>query len=302
MRNYLVGLIAASMLGWSGAAGGAELTFDFGSMKEGQVPEGFQSLVSGQGKPGDWRVVLEEVAPLLSVSPKAPVLTKKAVLAQVARDGTDEHFPLLVYTNEIFGDFTLTTRFKLVEGKEEQMAGIAFRMQDENNYYYIRASALGNSFAFFRYEKGQRVFGPIGSKVEITKGEWHEMKIECKGIDINGYVDGKHLTGLHQSTFARGRIGFWTKSDSVSYFAETRLVYVPLVVPAQVFVREAMKKYPRVMDLRVYVPGSTPDTARLVASKDEVADSAPDDDGKATAVKAIRKAASYYGKEKGTVI
>ena len=80
MRNYLVGLIAASMLGWSGAAGGAELTFDFGSMKEGQVPEGFQSLVSGQGKPGDWRVVLEEVAPLLSVSPNRTAVTGRQKL------------------------------------------------------------------------------------------------------------------------------------------------------------------------------------------------------------------------------
>src|SRR5438445_106256 len=174
---------------------GAELRFDFGDFKENQTPAGFRSAVTGQGKLGDWKVILDDVPPMLApLTTNLPpatvggVVTKRPVLAQLSQDPTDEHFPLLVYTNENFGDFTLTTRFKIVDGKEEQMAGVAFCVQDENNYCYIRASSLGSSFSFFIYQKGQRVSGPIGSKVEISRGEWHEMKIECKGNDINGYL------------------------------------------------------------------------------------------------------------------
>ena len=67
--------------------------------------------------------------------------------------------------------------------------------------------------------------------------------------------------------FTSGKIGFWTKSDSVSYFADTRLVYTPHEAPAQSLVREVVKKYPRLLGLQVYVPGKDPKTPRLLASK-----------------------------------
>src|ERR1041384_5131657 len=119
------------------AASAAELTFDFATDKAGEAPAGFRSVLAGHGEPGQWRVVLDEVPSLLSpFSPKAAGTGQRPVLAQVSRDKTDERFPMLIYEGESFGDFTLTTRFKLVEGAAEQMAGIAFRFVDERNYYY----------------------------------------------------------------------------------------------------------------------------------------------------------------------
>ena len=89
----------------------------------------------------------------------APVVARKAVLAQLAQDPTDEHFPLLIYEGETITDFTLTTRFKTVNGVVEQMAGIAFRIQNETNYYVVRASSLGNNVRFYKVVNGQR--GPL---------------------------------------------------------------------------------------------------------------------------------------------
>src|SRR6266496_3029694 len=123
--------------------GAAERAFDFGTMQENEPPPGFRSMVTGEGKAGNWRVMLDDVAPLLPPrSEKSPVVTKRAVLAQLSQDRTDEHFPLLVFEGETFWDFTFTTRFKTVSGTAEQMAGIVFRLQDETNYYVLRASAL----------------------------------------------------------------------------------------------------------------------------------------------------------------
>ena len=68
----------------------------------------------------------------------------------MSRDKTDERFPILVYDEETFADFTLTTRFKIVDGEVEQMAGIAFGILDDKNYSYVRASALGGTFSLFR--------------------------------------------------------------------------------------------------------------------------------------------------------
>ena len=217
----------------------AERKFDFSAVREGQTPPGFRSTVTGQGKPGDWRVIMDDVPSLLpALTPGARGVAKKAVLAQLAQDATDEHFPLLIYEGETMDDFTLTTRFKTVKGVMEQMAGIAFRIQNETNYYVVRASSLGNTFRFYKVLNGER--GPlVGPEVPIPSGVWHDLTVECKGNQIRCLLDGKELISATDKVnpFTSGKIGFWTKSDAVSYFADTRIVYTPHEAPAQALVR-----------------------------------------------------------------
>src|ERR1035437_5180097 len=77
---------------------GAEIKFDFSSFPTDQTPAGFRSTVAGEGKPGDWKVILDEVSPLLApLTTQSPVVTRRAVLAQLSREALDEHFPLLIY-------------------------------------------------------------------------------------------------------------------------------------------------------------------------------------------------------------
>ena len=277
----------------------AERTFDFSNSPENQTPSGFRSTVSGKGKPGDWKIIMDEVQPLLApLTPQAPAVARRPVLAQLARDKTDDHFPLLIFDDEAFGDFTLTTRFKLVDGSVEQMAGVAFRIQDEKNYCYVRASALGNTFYFFKFVNGELI-GPIGSKVEIAKGTWHDMTVECAGNKITCSLDGKVvIPQLQQDTFSRGKIGFWTKSDSVSYFANAKISYTPLEVPAQALVREMVKKYPRLLGLKLYVNSSAKPSPLLVASMDE---KEVGQTGEKTEQDVISQGSIYYGKTTGTV-
>ena len=296
MRNHFLWALALLTL----PAGAAERKFDFSAVGENHQPPGFRSTVTGQGKAGDWRIVMDEVPPLLQpITAQAPVVTKKAVLAQLAQDPTDEHFPLLIYEGETIGDFTLTTRFKTVKGVAEQMAGIAFRIQNETNYYVVRASSLGNTFRFYKVLNGQR--GPVvGPDVQIPAGVWHELVVECKGIQIRCRLNGKELiTATDQvNPFTSGKIGFWTKSDSVSYFADTRLVYTSHEAPAQSLVRQIVKKYPRLLGLQVYVLGDDPKTSRLLASKNtnEVARV-----GGKVEQDVIAQGTTYYGLEKESV-
>jgi len=278
----------------------AEHLFDFGVTHEGQTPAGFRSAVMGKGKPGDWQVLMDSVAPLMSpLSPSAPSVAKRPVLAQVAQDPTDEHFPMLIYEEENFGDFTLSTQFKTVKGAVEQMAGIAFRMQNETNYYVVRASSLGSTFRFYKVQDGVRG-PPVGPELPIPSGTWHELTVDCKGSQIRCLLDGKELINVSDKVNAleTGKIGFWTKSDSVSYFADARIVYVPFQPPAQKLVREFLKKYPRLLGIEIFVTGKEPGSTRLVACKDETALGRPG--GKAEAA-VIGKGQIYYGKEKNSV-
>src|SRR5213078_3369568 len=110
----------------------------------------------------------------------------------------------------------------------------------------------------------------IGSKVDIAKGTWHEMTVDCKGNKVTSSLDGKVvIPELQQDTFPKGKIGFWTKSDSVSYFADAKISYTPLEVPAQALVREVLKRYPRLLGLKVYVNSTGKKSPLLIASIDE---------------------------------
>jgi len=278
----------------------AEHKFDFSGVREDQPPPGFRSVVTGQGKPGDWRVIMDEVPSLMkSITPSAPSVAKKAVLAQLAQDPTDEHFPLLIYEGEVIDDFTLTTRFKTVKGVAEQMAGLAFRIQNATNYYVVRASSLGNNLRFYKVLNGER--GPvIGPSVPVPSGAWHELTVECKGNAIRCLLDGEELITATDKVnpFMSGRIGFWTKSDSVSYFADARLVYRRHEAPAQAFVRDVFKEYPRLLGLQVYVLGDDRKTARLLAGMNT--NEASQVGGKVER-DVIQQGTPYYGKTKQSV-
>jgi len=275
----------------------AERTFDFGEFHEGQTPPGFRSAVTGKGKPGEWKIILEDVPPLLPplTSQTAPPVTKHPVLAQLAQDPTDEHFPLLIFEDQTFGDFTLTTRFKTVKGVIEQMAGIAFHLQNESNYYVVRASSLGNTFRFYKVLDGQRG-PPVGPQVPVPDGVWHELGVECNGNQIRCLLDGKELISVTDKANAltSGKIGFWTKSDSVTYFCDTRIVYVPFESSAQKIVRDMLHKYPRLVSLKIYVSGKEPGRTRLIASGNE---SEVGQAGAKTEQEVIGRGETYFGKE-----
>jgi hypothetical protein len=294
MRNPLLWLLL--LASWPVVA--AERQLDFSDVPEGQTPPGFRSLVMGNGQPGNWKVVLDQVQTPLSLAPEAAALMRHGVLAQLAQDPGDEHFPMLVYEEDSFGDFTLVTRFKTVAGKAEQMAGIAFRLQNETNYYVVRASSLGKNFRFYKVLNGMR--GPlVGPEFPIPTGVWHDLKVECKGSDIHCSLDGKELISVTDKVnpFTSGKIGFWTKSDSVSYFSDTKVTYIPREATMQKLVQEMTRKNSHLLGLQVFVAGTEPGTTRMIASKDQ------GEIGRSGAVaerEVLKQGNIYYGKDKNS--
>lgn len=268
MSFRLVTLLA---LGWSCCAPrAAERFFDFSRLPEGKPPEGFVSTITGGGAPGEWKVVLAEAPTAFApLTPNAPRGGKSGVLAQLSTDATDERFPALVFDGEVFGDFTFTTKFKCVEGKAEQMAGVVFRYQDAQNYYVVRASALGNTFRFYKFVNGARS-APLGPEITIPRGVWHELTVECKGNQIRCLLNGKEtIPTLTDSSFPFGKLGFWTKSDSVSHFADAKVIYTPRETLAKVLIREAFAKKTSVVNVVIYMPTGPGQDLRVVASHDE---------------------------------
>jgi hypothetical protein len=113
-------------------------------------------------------------------------------------------------------------------------------------------------------------------------------------------LNGKELIAVSDKANAltSGKIGFWTKSDSVSYFSDTKIVYVPFEGSAQKIVREVLHKYPRLLGLKIYVLGKDPTRTRLIASGDVSELGSP---GAKTEQEVINRGETYFGKEKDVV-
>ncbi len=129
MQKFLLGFWLILAL----SAAGAEIKIDFGGLAAGQTPTNFHAVRAGGGSPGEWKIFMDEVPPLLApLSPQAPVLSRRAVMAQTGADPTDERFPMLIYDGETFKDFKLTTRFKIVSGiyRANGRRGVPFSKRD----------------------------------------------------------------------------------------------------------------------------------------------------------------------------
>jgi Fe-S cluster assembly iron-binding protein IscA len=290
-------LLAGVLLAWSAA--GAELRFSFSDYSAGATPTNFSSVRFGGGQPGTWKIVMDEVPPALTpLTTNAPVVTRRGVLAQTSQDLTDERYPILVYDGDVFRNFKFSTRFKIVSGVAEEMAGVVFRFQNVSNFYVARVSALGRNVRFYKVVNGVRS-DPLGPQVDLGAGGWHTLAVQCEGNQINLWLDDRPvMPALGDNSFAEGKLGFWTKSDSVSYFADAVVNYTPRIPGAQLMVNAVMQQEPRIMGLRVYTL-ATNGIPRVLASKEaaEVGQSGTDAEAAA-----IREGTVSFGRERGAVL
>jgi hypothetical protein len=109
-------------------------------------------------------------------------------------------------------------KFKPVAGKEDQAGGVIWRMQDANNYYIARANALEDNVTIYHTINGKRVaFKSINTKV--TSGVWHTLRVDFEGNKFTVTFDGNRVIEATDESFANaGKVGVWTKADSVTEF------------------------------------------------------------------------------------
>jgi hypothetical protein len=267
-----------ALAGFAAGASGEQFEFDWGLDTPGQCPPGFVSLVSGTGPPADWTVQEELVPPVLAAltSNGRENVAKRSVLGVQSPDLGEEHCPILLFTNEIFSDFTLTTRFKIAGGIIDPMAGVIFRAQDASNYYVVRASTEGN-LLWYRVVGGKayEMLG-IGVRLPMPKDTWRELRIECKGSGTRCFLDGKLVIppakpgaptdnlAINDTTFRSGKLGFWAKADTRCYFVDSAVDYTEKVPFVEVAMGEVARKF-HPLELAVYAD-KTPKAPVVVAT------------------------------------
>ena len=183
------------------------ITLDFEQDPVESPPAGFSFARTGEGRPGRWMVVSDKGAP-----------SGVKVLAQMDADPSDYRFPVAVANVPVAKNLRLSVRCKSVSGQVDRAAGLVFRYEDENNYYVTRANALEGNVRLYRVVHGRRqqFAGWDGS---VKAGVWHTYQVEARGDHFEIFWDGQRVISANDKTFPKaGRVGVWTKADSVTYF------------------------------------------------------------------------------------
>jgi len=118
----------------------------------------------------------------------------------------------------------LSVKFKLIAGESDQIAGIAFGISPQAEYYYARYNTKDGNAALWRFENGARRRLLDGMEHEqLPLDTWHELRVEVRGTRVITTVNGKLRIEHTLPAPASGRVGFYTKRDSVTAFKDFRL-------------------------------------------------------------------------------
>jgi hypothetical protein len=217
-----------ALLGFAVAAFAAPIRVDVAQEKPGTEPSHFIPVV------GNWLVVQDGTKRVLMVDGRqwkkgqpAGGLAEKARLIYGSRheefiDNVKAfaYFPYAVAQGiEDFRDGDISMRFQVVDGQLDQCAGILFNLKPNGDYLTVRYNGKEDNLVLWTFNKGKRSFVKRGTEdMPLAMNQWHSMKVAIKGTKLEGYLNGKLLLEYTLAEPVTGKVGFWSKTDSVSYF------------------------------------------------------------------------------------
>lgn len=119
---------------------------------------------------------------------------------------------------EDFKEGEISLRFKPIAGKIDQAAGILFNVKPNGDYLTLRANALEENLVLFKYVKGKRSSVKWIKNTPTPSKQWQDLRLVVDGKNVKGYLNGKLYLEHSLSEPVSGKVGVWTKADSVTYF------------------------------------------------------------------------------------
>ncbi|HYL73610.1 MAG TPA: family 16 glycoside hydrolase [Bryobacteraceae bacterium] len=177
-------------------------TVNFDNLKTGAPPPGWTATKTGTGAP-KWTVENDGTAP-----------SKPNVLKQSGQ----ATYPVCIKDDTSLKDGYVEVKFKPISGKEDQAGGVIWRAKDSNNYYVARANALENNVTIYHTINGRRT-EKKRANMKVASNQWHTLRVDFQGNHFTVTLDGKKALEWDDSTITEaGKVGVWTKADSVTLF------------------------------------------------------------------------------------
>ena len=177
-------------------------TLNFDNLTIGTPPPGWTATKTGTGE-AKWTIERDDTAP-----------SKPNVLKQSGQ----ATYPVCIKDDTNLKDGFVEVKFKPIFGKEDQAGGVIWRAKDSNNYYIARANALEDNVAIYDTVKG-RCTERKRTSTKVASNQWHTLRVDFQRNHFTVTFDGKKAIEWDDATFTEaGKIGVWTKADSVTLF------------------------------------------------------------------------------------
>ena len=176
------------------------VTFDKADIDK--APAGWTATQTGTGA-AKWTVVRDDAAP------GGPYVLKQSGQAT---------YPLCLKNDTSLRDGFIEVKFKPISGKEDQAGGVVWRARDANNYYIARANALENNVTIYHTINGRRT-EKKRAHLTVASNQWHTLRVDFQGSRFTVLFNGQKALEWDDDTFKdAGKVGLWTKADSVTLF------------------------------------------------------------------------------------
>ena len=220
--------ITAQRTNRGGSASAGTVRIDLSKERVGRESTKFLSVV------GNWSIVEDGGKKVLGVDGRswlrgqpAGSLAEKARAIYGARNEEFidnvkawAYFPYAVAKDiPDFHDGEISMRFRIVAGQLDQCAGILFNLKSNGDYLTVRFNGMEDNVVLWTFNKGVRKFVKRGSEnFPLARNQWHTLQISVHGTNLQASLNGKHLLDYTLAEPVSGRVGVWSKTDSVSYF------------------------------------------------------------------------------------
>jgi hypothetical protein len=199
MKTLSVMLLLSSLI--TTAAVAAD-TINFDDAKPGEAPAGWIATKTGSGTP-KWTIEKDDTAP-----------SKPNVLKQSG----EATYPVCLKDDTSLKDGFVEVKFKAISGQTDQAGGVIWRCADADNYYIARANALEDNVTIYHTIKGKRVSFK-NTNTKVAPGVWHTLRVDFAENKFTVTFDGKKVIEAADDSFTEaGKVGVWTKADSVTLF------------------------------------------------------------------------------------
>jgi hypothetical protein len=177
-------------------------TVNFDNLKTAAPPPGWMATKTGTGE-AKWTIEKDDTAP------SRPNVLKQSGQAT---------YPICLKEDTSLKDGFVEVKFKPISGKEDQAGGLIWRAKDSNNYYVARANALEDNVTIYHTINGRRT-EKKRAKMKVASNQWHALRVDFDGTHFAVTLDGNKALDWDDSTFKdAGKVGVWTKADSVTLF------------------------------------------------------------------------------------
>ena len=191
-------ILAAGML----AAAAPADTINFDKAETGKPPSGWTATQTGTGQ-AKWSVEQDATAP------SRPNVLKQSGQAT---------YPLCLKDDSSVKDGFVEVKFKPISGREDQAGGVVWRAKDGNNYYIARANALEGNVTLYHTINGRRT-EKKRANVKVATNQWHTLRVDFQASHVAVSFNGQKALEWDDETFTdAGKVGVWTKADSVTLF------------------------------------------------------------------------------------